>query len=56
MTFQVPSDFLTELLRLEREKNEVLSLADSWGIERSEQEERSSMDKLKKSIREASGL
>ncbi len=53
MTFQVPSDFLTELLRLERERNRVVALADSWGLDLQEQEEQAS-DKLKKSIKEAS--
>ncbi len=53
MTFQVPSDFLTELLRLEREKSKVLSLADSWGVDLQEQEEKAS-ESLKNSIKEAS--
>lgn len=53
MTFQVPSDFLTELLRLEREKSKILSLTDSWGVELCEHEDQVS-EGVKTSIKEAS--
>jgi|TARA_Y100000780_G_C13695685_1_gene421691 hypothetical protein len=55
MAIQVPSDFLTELLKLEREKSKVMSLAQAWGLELQDQEEQIS-DQMKKSIKEAAGL
>ncbi len=55
MTFQVPSDFLADLLRLERERNKVLALAKSWGLESNEQEDRV-RESIKKSVKDAAGF
>ena len=55
MTFQVPSDFLADLLRLEREKNKVIALAESWGLDHSDHED-NVRESIKTSVKEASGL
>jgi len=53
MALQAPSELLVELLRLERERKEILSLAQAWAIENQDIEELMT-DKIQKAIKEAS--
>ena len=54
MTLQLPSDFLTELLKLEREQRKVVDLAKTWDLDIS-CDESDYKDLIQQSVREAAG-